>query len=416
MTDLFEQSAVEALEQTAPLAEQLRPRQLDDVVGQVDLLGAGKALRRLIEEDHIPSMILWGPPGSGKTTLARVIACASQSKFTAVSAVLSGVKDLRAAVEQAQNDFKLHREHTILFIDEIHRFNKAQQDALLPHVESGTITLIGATTENPSFEVIGPLLSRCRVFVLNSLSTSELNTVLERGADFLKIEVDDRARKFLLDYADGDARRLLNTLELGSQLINGREALTIETLSSAAQQKSLRYDKGGEEHYNVISAFIKSMRASDPDAAVYYLARMYEAGEDARFIARRMVIFAAEDISLADPQALPIAVSAFQAYDVVGQAEGWIPLAEAAIYLAKAPKSNETYMAYKKAKQEVLASGTLPVPLHLRNAPTQLMKDLDYGKDYHYPHSEPEKAREQSYLPESLRGRHFYAPKPNKKE
>ncbi len=411
MIDLFDQAAANQQHKTAPLPERLRPENLSDVVGQEDLLAAGKPLRQLIESDQVPSLILWGPPGSGKTTLAHVIATHTKCAFHSVSAVLSGVKDLRAAVEQAKQDLKYQQKKTILFVDEIHRFNKAQQDALLPHVESGTITLIGATTENPSFEVIGPLLSRCRVFVLSALSAENLNTVVDRGIKALGIQLSDEARLFLIESADGDARRLLNALEIAARLQPDSKTIELATAAAAAQKKTLLYDKTGEEHYNIISAFIKSMRASDPDAAVYYLARMYEAGEDPRYIARRMVIFAGEDISLADPQALTIAVSAFQAYDVVGSAEGWIPLSEAAIYLAKAPKSNETYVAYKKAKAEINNSGALPTPMHIRNAPTKLMKKLGYGTGYHYPHDEPEAAKKQTYLPDEIAGQCFYSPK-----
>lgn len=408
MPDLFEAAARASQKEQAPLADRLRPTTLKELVGQEALLGEGRALRVLIEKDEIPSLILWGPPGSGKTTLARIIAGQTRAKFVSLSAVFAGVKDLRAAVAQAQDDFKFHGQKTILFIDEIHRFNKAQQDALLPHVETGTITLIGATTENPSFEVIGPLLSRTRVFVLEPLSDSDLQTILARGAHYLQVTTDPKAEKFLLDYAGGDARRLLNTLEVAARLTEKNCTIDLKIAEQASQQKTLLYDKDREEHYNLISAFIKSMRASDPDAAVYYLARMYEAGEDPHFLARRMVIFAGEDVSLADPQALAIAVAAAQAYDFVGQAEGWIPLAEAAIYLAKAPKSNETYRAYLRAKAEIKDSGTLPTPLHLRNAPTKLMKELGYGKDYHYPHDDPEGAKQQHYLPEKIKDKKFY--------
>lgn len=416
MPDLFDKVSEDRQMPSAPLAERLRPRELHEVVGQEDLLGSGKPLNILIEADHVPSMILWGPPGTGKTTIARIIASHTKSKFHGLSAVLSGVKDLRAAVEQAKNDQKYYQQRSILFIDEIHRFNKAQQDALLPHVESGVVTLIGATTENPSFEVIGPLLSRCRVFVLERLSPEDLYDVMKRGVDELSITLDKEAQDFVIDYADGDARRLLNTLEVAAELSGTEKTITLDLMADAAQRKTLLYDKDREEHYNLISAFIKSMRASDPDATVYYLARMYEAGEDPRFIARRMVIFAGEDISLADPQALQVAVAAAQAYDFVGQAEGWIPLSEAAIYLAKAPKSNETYRAYQKAKQEIGQSGTLSVPLHLRNAPTQLMKDLGYAKDYRYPHTDPEGAKKLHYLPDKILGSRFYVPRRNPKK
>lgn len=411
MSDLFEHASEEARQRQAPLAERLRPQSLEEVVGQEKLLGKGGPLEVLIKRDSIPSMIFWGPPGSGKTTLARVIARHTQAKFRSLSAVLSGVKDLRQVVEEAKSDFKFSQKKTIVFIDEIHRFNKAQQDALLPHVEAGTITLIGATTENPSFEVIGPLLSRSRVFVLESLSEENLRELLRRGKKLLSIDTDPKAEEFLLGYAQGDGRRLLNALEISAQLKEGRGLIDLETVAHATQLKALAYDKAGEEHYNLISAFIKSMRASDPDAAVYYLARMYEAGEDPLFLARRMVIFASEDVGLADPRALPLAISAMQAYDFVGQAEGWIPLAHAAIYLARAPKSNASYQAYKNAKNEIETSGSLPVPLHLRNAPTRLMKELGYGKDYKYAHTDPEGSRSMKCLPEKIQGKKFFQPK-----
>ncbi len=410
MPDLFDAAAAQEQKAQAPLAERLRPETLEDFVGQKQLLGKEKALSVLIAKDQIPSLILWGPPGSGKTTLARIIAHLTQSNFVSISAVLAGVKDLRATVQQAKDDFKFQQKKTILFIDEIHRFNKAQQDALLPHVEAGTITLIGATTENPSFEVIGPLLSRCRVFVLEPLNETDLKEILARSKKVLSLATDKAAESFLIDCAGGDARRLLNVMEVAASLVDQSRQVDLKIAEQASQQKTLLYDKDREEHYNLISAFIKSMRASDPDAAVYYLARMYEAGEDPRFLARRMVIFAAEDISNGDSQALQVAVAAAQAYDIIGQAEGWIPLAQAAIYLATAPKSNATYMAYKRAKGEIKQSGTLPTPLHIRNAPTELMKNLDYGKDYRYPHDDPTGAAEMTYLPEKIKDSKFYLP------
>jgi putative ATPase len=411
MQDLFDHAAEDAKKSQAPLAERLRPQTLDEVVGQEKLLGKQGALRLLIEKDKIPSLIFWGPPGSGKTTLAQVIAHHTQSKFRSLSAVLSGVKDLREVVELAKNDFKFNGKRTILFVDEIHRFNKAQQDALLPHVEAGTVTLIGATTENPSFEVIGPLLSRTRVFVLEPLEAKDLKIILDRGLEALKRKADPKAEEFLLEVGDGDARRLLNILEIAAEMAPAGKPINLNAITGATQKKALYYDKGGEEHYNLISAFIKSMRASDPDAAVYYLARMYEAGEDPLFLARRLVIFASEDVGLADPQALPLAIAAMQAYDFVGQAEGWIPLSHAAVYLAKAKKNNSSYMAYKNAKAEIELSGNLPTPLHLRNAPTQLMKDLDYGKNYKYAHSDPEGSAKMECLPEKIQGKKFFRPK-----
>lgn len=409
--DLFDQAADQAREKLAPLAERLRPEKLSEVVGQEKLLGRGGPLRRLIEADQLPSLIFWGPPGSGKTTLARVIAGHTQAKFQALSAVLSGVKDLRVVVEAAKNDFKYSGKRTLVFIDEIHRFNKAQQDALLPHVEAGTITLIGATTENPSFEVIGPLLSRTKVMVLEALDPSSLEILLKRGSELLGIQITPKATELLLGYANGDARRLLNTLELAAQLNAAGKNIDVDHLKQALQEKTLNYDKGGEEHYNLISALIKSMRASDPDAAVYYLARMYEAGADPLFLARRLVIFASEDIGLGDPQALPLAIAAMQSYDFVGSAEGWIPLAHATIYLALAPKDNRSYQAYKNAKAEILQSGSPPVPMNLRNAPTSLMKELGYGKDYSYAHTDPEGSAAMECLPEALKGKKFFQEK-----
>lgn len=410
MTDLFEHAAQDALQASAPLAERLRPQCLEDVVGQKSLLGPQGALRLLIERDQIPSLIFWGPPGSGKTTLARVIAQHTQSKFHSLSAILSGVKDLRETVEQAKADFKFARKRSIVFIDEIHRFNKAQQDALLPHLEAGTITLIGATTENPSFEVIAPLLSRSKVFVLEALSTKDLQELLQRGLKELNKKLSSEAQSFLLDYAQGDARRLLNTLEIAANLATA-ELIELKDSEAAAQHKALLYDKGGDEHFNLISAFIKSMRNSDPNAAVYYLARMYEAGEDPLYLARRMVIFASEDVGLGDPQALSIAIAAMQAYDFVGRPEGWIPLSQAAIYLAQAPKNNSSYLAYKNAKAEIQSSGPLPAPMNIRNAPTQLMKNLGYGAGYRYAHDDPKAAEEMECLPEKLKGRKFFQPK-----
>lgn len=412
MVDLFSKAGEDFRKEQAPLAERLRPREPSEVMGQEQLLGPGKLLSSLMAQDKIPSLIFWGPPGSGKTTLAQVMATQTKAKFIALSAVLSGVKELREVIAQAKEDLNFKQTRSLVFIDEIHRFNKAQQDALLPHVEDGTITLIGATTENPSFEVIGPLLSRTRVLVLEPLNEKHLQALVARGLQLIQCQLDEDAQDLLIQYAGGDARRLLNTLELAAQLAtssqqNNTKTISLATLKEALQKPHLRYDKSGEEHYNLISAFIKSMRASDPDAAIYYLARMYEAGEDPRFLARRMVIFAAEDVGLADPQALSLAVSAAQAYDFIGQAEGWIPLSEAATYLAKAPKSNASYQAYKNAKAEIQESGNLPTPLQLRNAPTKLMKNLNYGKDYKYAHSDPKGSEAMECLPEKIKHKKF---------
>ncbi len=395
---------------SAPLAHRLRPHTLDEMVGQEHLIGPNGPIRQAIAAGQLSSMILWGPPGCGKTTLAELLGRAVQATFHHLSAVLSGIQDLRrlvADIEAEQSGLFAGRH--ILFIDEIHRWNKAQQDALLPYVEQGTITLIGATTENPSFEIISPLLSRSTVYVLRPLSEADLGALAARALQTLERTSDPEAIAWIARCADGDARALINLVEV-AHTITPPGALTKDTFVRAAQQKTLRYDKKGEEHYNIISAFIKSMRGSDPNAAVYYLARMYEAGEDPRFIARRMVIFASEDVGNADPQALSVAVSAFQAYEMIGQAEGWIPLAQAATYLASTAKSNASYMAYKAAKGDVETRGILPVPLHLRNAPTELMKNLGYGKEYRYPHSDPDAAKSQTYLPEALQGQRYYTP------
>ncbi|HHD11200.1 MAG TPA: replication-associated recombination protein A, partial [Deltaproteobacteria bacterium] len=369
-------------------------------------------LRRIIEQGELPSLIFWGPPGSGKTTLSRLIAQKMKADFVEFSAVVSGISDIKKVIERAKTN-KLYGRRTILFVDEIHRFNRTQQDAFLPHVEEGTITLIGATTENPSFEVTSPLLSRCKVLTLEPLSKEEIREILlraltdtERGLGSLKIEVDEDAMALLCEYSYGDARKALNLLEAASML--GEKRITKEVVKEALQKETLLYDKSGEEHYNLISAFIKSMRGSDADAAVYWLCRMVEAGEDPLFIARRMVIFASEDIGNADPKALPLAIATKDAVDFVGMPEGWIPLAHCATYLARAPKSNASYKAYLKAREDVKKFGPLPVPLHLRCAPTELMKKLGYGRGYKYPHDYKDKKPKQQYLPDKLKDRKYY--------
>ena len=412
--DLFSSAA--SAKAPAPLAERLRPQRIDEMVGQQHLLGEEGILRRLIEQDQLTSAIFWGPPGTGKTTLARVIAQTTRSHFVAFSAVLQGVKDIREVVAKAQQERNYYGRRTLLFIDEIHRFNKAQQDALLPWVENGDITLIGATTENPSFEVNSALLSRSRVFVLEPLSAEEIQQLLKRaliapdGLGPQQLTIEDKAIEFIAEQAHGDARSALNTLEVAASTATGKTIRHIDA-ATAMQKSPLLYDKGAEEHYNVISAFIKSMRGSNPDAAIYWLARMLEAGEDILFIARRMVIFAAEDVGNADPRALQIAVATQQAIHFIGMPEGRIPLAQAVTYLATAPKSNAAYIAISEAQKEVRRSGALPVPHLLRNAPTGLMKDLGYGKDYQYAHNHENGIVTQEHLPEALTGTQFYRPK-----
>lgn len=416
-----EQTEITGKGHMAPLADRMRPKNIDEFVGQTHVLGERKFLRRVIQSGQVVSMIFWGPPGSGKTTLAKIIAERTQSHFISFSAVLSGVKDIRNVVKEAKERLKSHHQKTILFVDEIHRFNKAQQDAFLPHVESGLITLIGATTENPSFEIISPLLSRTRTVVLNPLSPDEIEIIVkrvledkERGLGTFEAHIDNDALSHIIAFADGDARRALNALEVvvlttppDSQ---GRRKISLEAAQEATQKRMLLYDKSGEEHYNLISAFHKSMRGSDPDAALYWLARMIEAGEDPLYIARRMIRFASEDVGNADPKALEVAVSALHAFQVIGLPEGDLALAQAAVYLATAPKSNALYKAYEGVKRDIGETGYLPVPLHIRNAPTALMRKLGYGKGYKYAHNFPQGFVNQQYLPDDLKGKVYYLP------
>ena len=401
-----------------PLAARLRPRTLEEYCGQKHLLGEGKILRRLIESDQIGSMIFWGPPGVGKTTLARIIAQRTKATFIDFSAVTSGIKEIKQVMEQAEKNRRFGVK-TILFVDEIHRFNKAQQDAFLPFVEKGSIILIGATTENPSFEINGALLSRCKVFVLQALSADELMELLrhalndKRGFGEQRVEISEELLRAIANFANGDARNALSTLEmavLNGNVTEDRTIVTEETIEQITSKKSLLYDKKGEEHYNLISALHKSMRNSDPDAAVYWLARMLEAGEDPIYIARRVTRFASEDVGLADPRALELCVSAFEACRLIGMPECSVHLTQAVVYLSLAPKSNALYVAYERAKKDALQMLAEPVPLVIRNAPTKLMKELEYGKGYQYAHDCEEKLTNMQCLPESLAGREYYLP------
>mgnify|MGYP000079587952 CR=1 FL=1 len=417
--DLFDYQNGQVADAAMPLAERMRPAHLDECVGQDSVTGPGTLIRNAVENDRIFSMILWGPPGCGKTTLARIIAGETRSHFIEFSAVLSGVKEIRSVIDEARNQMRRHRRRTILFVDEIHRFNKAQQDAFLQHVESGLITLIGATTENPSFEVIPALISRCRVVTLNPLTPDHMAIVLKRaltdakrGLGSLGLTLSPEAEAQLIAMADGDVRSALNGLEITASIVLSESTRTIDLgiVEKALQKKALRYDKSGEEHYNLISAFHKSLRGSDPDAAVYWMGRMLEAGEDALYIARRMVRFASEDIGNADPYALQVALGAMEAFRFLGHPEGDLALAQAAIYLATAPKSNAVYKAFGKVRSVIRETGSLAVPFHIRNAPTRLMKELGYGKGYRYAHDYKDGFVPQDHLPESLAGQLYYFP------
>jgi putative ATPase len=425
--DLFDIESSRDDEGLRPLADRMRPRSLDEFIGQQHVIGGGKVLREAIENDRVFSMILWGPPGCGKTTLARIVSKETRSHFVHFSAVLAGVKQIRAVIDEAREVRRMHRKRTILFVDEIHRFNKSQQDAFLHHVESGLITLIGATTENPSFEVNPALMSRCRVFTLKALSEEDIAEIIRRalsdkvrGYGALELTVTDEARIHMARMADGDARTALSNLEVVvSALVadgpppgdsgSGR-VIDLDTVSAALQKKALLYDRAGEEHYNLISALHKSLRGSDPDAALYWLARMLMAGEDPLYIARRMVRFASEDVGNADPRALTVAMDAMESFRFLGPPEGELALAQAAAYLATAPKSNSVYVAWKQVKATVDRTGTLPVPHHIRNAPTGLMKELGYGKGYKYAHDYEGGYAPQQHLPDALSGERYYVP------
>jgi len=402
----------------------MRPKRIEDFVGQEELLGEGRILNKLFLQKKIPSLLLWGPPGSGKTTLAQILAQNISADFTFFSAVLSGVKEVRKIVARAKERKETESIQTILFVDEIHRFNKAQQDAFLPHVEGGLFTLIGATTENPSFQVIAPLLSRCRVLVLKPLATAELKIILKNaladkknGLGKENLEIEEKALEHICNLADGDARVGLNILEVAADLAEPSTetpdtsfVITVHAAEEASQKRHLKYDNAGEEHYNQISALHKSLRDSDPDGSLYWLARMLAAGEDPLYIARRLIRFASEDVGIADPQAISIAINCRDAYHIMGSPEGELALVQATVYLATAPKSNAIYKAYNDVVRDIKKTGSLPVPLHIRNAPTRLMRELDYGKGYHYAHDDTDGLVDQEHLPEKLSGRKYYHP------
>ena len=407
----------DAASSDSPLADRMRPRTLDEFVGQEHLVGPGKALRRALEEDALSSMVFWGPPGTGKTTLARILARLTKAQFVPFSAVLAGIKEIKEVMGRAESARRAKGARTVLFVDEIHRFNKAQQDAFLPFVERGDIFLIGATTENPSFELIGALLSRCKVLVLHPLAVEHLTVVMRRalsdavrGLGRRRLRAEDGILELVARHSDGDARRALNSLEIAARLVPDGAAIGQGVVEEALQRKSLLYDKSGEEHYNLISALHKSMRNSDPDAALYWLARMIEGGEDPLYVVRRMIRFASEDVGLADPRALELCLAAKEAFDFIGPPEGYLAIAQAAVYLALAPKSNSIYRGYGAAVRDVGENPAAPVPLHIRNAVTKLMKQLGYGRGYEYAHDLEEGTTGMSCLPDSLAGRSYYEP------
>lgn len=415
--DLFDAQRRQQLARRGPLAARMRPRTLDEFVGQEQVLGPESLIRRMIERDRLSSLILWGPPGVGKTTLARLLAGRSKAQFVALSAVSSGVADLRAVVKEAAERLGMHGQRTLLFIDEIHRFNKAQQDAILPYVEDGTVILVGATTENPSFEVNAPLLSRSRVIVLKGLTDADIRSIIqraladdERGLGAEQLGIDEDALATLVNFANGDARFALNTLEMASVAAEPGGSISVEAVEQAAQRRAASYDKSGEGHFDTISALHKSMRDSDADASLYWLSRMIEGGDGPLYIARRLVRFASEDVGLADPQALVVTMAAQQAVHFIGLPEGNLALAQATVYLALAPKSNALYQGYGAAREDVAQTRNDPVPLHLRNAVTGLMRGLGYGRGYQYAHDDPEAVTTQENLPDNLRGRRYYEP------